>query len=142
MILFRYDQKTLLYRATLICNKALSGHYSPRPPSVWQDDSRTPICRREKSHLFRPRVATRVEFVELSGFDLREAGADYWEKLWVRGGFPRSFLARSDGDSLVWREGFIRTFLERDIPQLGVAAPSATMRRLWMMLAHYHGQTW
>ncbi|MBS3906325.1 MAG: ATP-binding protein [Syntrophaceae bacterium] len=87
-------------------------------------------------------LAGRVEFVELSGFDLREAGADSWEKLWVRGGFPRSFLARSDEDSLVWREGFIRTFLERDIPQLGVTVSAAAMRRFWTMLAHYHGQTW
>jgi predicted AAA+ superfamily ATPase len=87
-------------------------------------------------------LAGRVEFVELSGFDLQETGADSWEKLWVRGGFPRSFLARSAGDSLVWREGFIRTFLERDIPQLGVTVPSTAMRRFWTMLAHYHGQTW
>lgn len=87
-------------------------------------------------------LAGRVEFIELSGFDLQEIGADSWEKLWVRGGFPRSFLARSEGDSLVWREGFIRTFLERDIPQLGVTVLSTAMRRFWTMLAHYHGQTW
>src|SRR4030042_1715077 len=87
-------------------------------------------------------LAGRVEFIELSGFDLLETGADSWEKLWVRGGFPRSFVARSDGDSLAWREGFIRTFLERDISQLGVTVHSAAMRRLWTMLAHYHGQTW
>ena len=87
-------------------------------------------------------LAGRVEFVELSGFDLQETGADSWEKLWVRGGFPRSFLARSEGDSLGWREGFIRTFLERDIPQLGVTVLSTAMRRFWTMLAHYHGQTW
>ena len=87
-------------------------------------------------------LAGRVEFVELSGFDLQETGADSWEKLWVRGGFPKSFLARSEGDSLGWREGFIRTFLERDIPQLGVTVLSTAMRRFWTMLAHYHGQTW
>jgi predicted AAA+ superfamily ATPase len=87
-------------------------------------------------------LAGRVEFIELSGFDLLETGADSWEKLWVRGGFPRSFVARSDGDSLAWREGFIRTFLERDISQLGVTVHSAAMRRFWTMLAHYHGQTW
>ena len=87
-------------------------------------------------------LAGRVEFVELSGFDLRETGPDSWETLWVRGGFPRSFLAESDEDSLAWREGFIRTFLERDIPLLGIRVPSAAMRRFWTMLAHYHGQTW
>lgn len=87
-------------------------------------------------------LAGRVEFVELGGFDVRETGADSCQTLWLRGGFPRSFLAESDGDSLAWREGFIRTFLERDIPQLGITVPSAAMRRFWTMLAHYHGQTW
>lgn len=87
-------------------------------------------------------LAGRVEFVELSGFDIAETGADAGEKLWARGGFPRSFLAGSDEDSLSWREGFVRTFLERDIPQLGISIPPAAMRRFWTMLAHYHGQTW
>jgi predicted AAA+ superfamily ATPase len=87
-------------------------------------------------------LAGRLEFVELQGFDLSETGADTWEPLWLRGGFPRSFLANSEDDSLAWREGFIRTFLERDIPQLGINIPAVTMRRFWTMLAHYHGQTW
>jgi uncharacterized protein len=87
-------------------------------------------------------LAGRVELVELAGFDLRETGADTWEHLWLRGGFPRSFLAASDEDSLAWREGFIRTFLERDIPQLGIRIPVAAMRRFWTMLAHHHGQIW
>lgn len=87
-------------------------------------------------------LAGRIEFVELSGFCLQEVGNDAWETLWLRGGFPRSFLAASEEDSLAWREGFIRTFLERDIPQLGVTIPAAAMRRFWTMLAHYHGQTW
>jgi predicted AAA+ superfamily ATPase len=87
-------------------------------------------------------LAGRVEFVELGGFDLGEAGPRRWERLWGRGGFPRSFLARSDADSLAWREGFVRTFLERDIPQLGIGIPAAALRRFWTMLAHSHGQTW
>ena len=87
-------------------------------------------------------LAGRVEFVELTGFHLAEVTASSWEKLWVRGGFPRSFLAQSDEDSAAWREGFIRTFLERDIPQLGITIPAPAMRRFWTMLAHYHGQTW
>jgi len=87
-------------------------------------------------------LAGRVEFVELSGFDLQEAGTNRSTVLWLRGGFPRSFLALSDGDSLAWREGFIQTFLTRDIPQLGISVPPATMRRFWTMLAHYHGQLW
>ena len=86
-------------------------------------------------------LAGRVEFVELAGFDLSETGSDSWKALWLRGGFPRSFLAGSDEDSFAWRNAFIHTFLERDIPQLGIAIPAAAMRRFWTMLAHYHGQT-
>jgi uncharacterized protein len=87
-------------------------------------------------------LAGRLEFIELNGFDLSETGAESWETVWVRGGFPRSFLAGSDVDSQIWREGFIRTFLERDIPQLGINIPALAMRRFWTMLAHYHAQTW
>jgi hypothetical protein len=87
-------------------------------------------------------LAGRVEFVELTGFTLSEINAKDQQKLWLRGGFPRSFLAPSNTDSSAWLEGFIRTFLERDIPQLGISIPSAAMRRFWTMLAHYHGQVW
>mgnify|MGYP001765676325 FL=1 len=87
-------------------------------------------------------LAGRIEFIEIQGFALSETGTDSWESLWLRGGFPRSFLANTNEDSLAWREGFIRTFLERDIPQLGIHIPAVTMRRFWTMLAHYHGQTW
>ena len=87
-------------------------------------------------------LAGRVEFIELSGFDLSESGEAAWENLWVRGGFPRAYLADTEDDSLAWREGFIRTFLERDIHQLGINIPAIAMRRFWTMLAHYHGQTW
>lgn len=87
-------------------------------------------------------LAGRVAFVDMAGFELRELGASAQRKLWLRGGFPRSYLARSDTDSLAWREDFIRTFLERDINQLGILVSPAMLRRLWMMLAHYHGQIW
>jgi len=87
-------------------------------------------------------LAGRVGFVDLSGFDLLEVGADSMDRLWVRGGFPRAFLAPDDDASLAWRAGFVRTFLERDLPQLGISIPSETMRRFWTMVAHYHGQTW
>lgn len=87
-------------------------------------------------------LAGRVEFVELTGFDLAETGAPAWRRLWLRGGLPRSYLAASDDDSMAWRDGFVRTFLERDIPQLGITIPPATMRRFWTMLAHWHGQIW
>jgi predicted AAA+ superfamily ATPase len=87
-------------------------------------------------------LAGRVEFVELTGFTLSEIKPKDEQKLWLRGGFPRSFLASSNTDSAAWREGFIRTFLERDIPQLGIPIPATAMRRFWTMLAHYHGQVW
>jgi predicted AAA+ superfamily ATPase len=87
-------------------------------------------------------LAGRVEFIDLHGFDLTEVGIDRSLDLWNRGGFPRSFLAASDADSLAWREGFVRTFLERDLPQFGVRVPAPVMRRFWAMLAHSHGQLW
>ncbi|MCR4315487.1 MAG: ATP-binding protein [Planctomycetes bacterium] len=87
-------------------------------------------------------LAGRVEFVDLSGFDVEEIESRSWRTLWTRGGFPRSFLSGSEQDSFAWREGFIRTFLEHDIPQLGINIAAPAMRRFWTMLAHYHGQTW
>ena len=87
-------------------------------------------------------LAGRVEFVDLHGFDLQETGATAWQQLWLRGGFPRSYLAASLEDSVAWREGFIRTFLERDLTQLGISVPAPAMRRFWTMLAHGHGQHW
>lgn len=87
-------------------------------------------------------LAGRIGFIDLSGFDLRETGDEAQDRLWVRGGFPRSFLAADDAASLVWREDFARTFLERDIPQLGITIPAETLRRFWTMIAHYHGQIW
>jgi hypothetical protein len=87
-------------------------------------------------------LAGRMGFVDLAGFDLWEVGVERQTALWLRGGFPRSFLAEDDRDSLAWREDFIRTFLERDIPQLGITIPAETLRRCWTMLAHYHGQVW
>lgn len=87
-------------------------------------------------------LAGRIGFVDLGGFDLSETGAESRNRLWSRGGFPRSFLAPDDSASFQWRQGFIRTFLERDIPQLGITVPAETLRRFWTMIAHYHGQVW
>lgn len=87
-------------------------------------------------------LAGRVGFVDLSGFTLAEVGANKRDRLWNRGGFPRSFLASTEAASGDWRQDFIRTFLERDIPQLGITIPSETLRRFWTMVAHYHGQVW
>lgn len=87
-------------------------------------------------------LAGRVGFVDLNGFHLGEVGTEALDSLWLRGGFPRSFLASSSATSQRWRTNFIRTFLEQDIPQLGIRTPSETLRRFWTMVAHYHGQTW
>jgi len=87
-------------------------------------------------------LAGRIGFIDLAGFDLREVGWDQRNCLWTRGGFPRSFLATDEPSSIAWREDFIRTFLERDIPQLGISIPAETLRRFWIMIAHYHGQVW
>ncbi len=87
-------------------------------------------------------LAGRVEFIDLHGFDLSEISGKAYENLWLRGGFPRSWLADSEADSIAWREGFVRTFLERDLAQLGIGTNAMVMRRFWTMLAHTHGQTW
>ena len=87
-------------------------------------------------------LAGRVHFVDMGGFTLGEVGGDQRDRLWLRGGFPLSFLAENDEDSRQWRLSLVRTFLERDMPQLGVQIPAEMLRRFWTMLAHYHGQVW
>ncbi len=85
-------------------------------------------------------LAGRISYLEMGGFSLALVGAGKEEKLWVRGAFPRSFLAPSEAASYQWRQDFIATFLERDIPQLGFNIPAKSLGRFWQMLAHYHGQ--
>ncbi len=87
-------------------------------------------------------LAGRISFVDVTGFTLQEAGAEHLRKRWWRGGFPSAFLARNDRAASQWHEDFFRTFLEQDIPQLGLRVPAMTLRRFWTMLAHYHGQIW
>jgi predicted AAA+ superfamily ATPase len=87
-------------------------------------------------------LAGRVAYHELGGFSLEDVGNDRADRLWLRGGFPRSFLARTEREGDEWRRAFVRTFVERDLPQLGVTIPPATLERFWAMLAHYHGQVW
>lgn len=87
-------------------------------------------------------LAGRIEFIEMNGFSLTEAGETKRDALWLRGGMPESFLSRSMQDSQVWRENFIRTFVERDVPQMGFQFPSTSVRRFWQMIAHVHGQIW
>ena len=87
-------------------------------------------------------LAGRMETLHLRGFSLQELGKDTQQKHWLRGGFPLSYLARSEADSLVWRKEFIQMLLERDFPQWGIRTAATTLWRFWTMLAHYHGQTW
>lgn len=87
-------------------------------------------------------LAGRIAYRELDGFGLDEVGVEHYPRLWLRGGFPLSYLARSAAESERWRRQFIRTFLERDLPQLGITVSATTLRRFWTMLAHYHAQTW
>ncbi len=87
-------------------------------------------------------LAGRIAFLDLPPLSADEVGIDSLDHLWNRGGFPRSFVADSDAASFEWRNNFTRTFLERDLPQLGITVPSQAMRRFWTMLAHSHGTTW
>lgn len=86
-------------------------------------------------------LAGRIAYVELQGFGLSDVGSR-WERLWLRGGYPRPYLARTDEESVRWRRNLIRTYVEQDLPQLGVTIGAGTIHRFWMMLAHYHAQIW
>ena len=85
-------------------------------------------------------LAGRIEYIELTGFQVAEVGISRMDRLWIRGGFPRSFLANTDDDSLAWRKAFVRTFVERDLPQFGAQLSALVLHRLLAMVAHYHGQ--
>jgi uncharacterized protein len=87
-------------------------------------------------------LAGRIALIEMSGFNAAEVDPKSTDKLWLRGGFPNSYLARTQQASYEWREDFIKTFLERDLPQLGIRMPAPTMRRFWTMVAHYSGGIW
>ena len=110
----------------------------PRGPRFLALGSASPHLLRQASES----LAGRIAFHVMGGLSLDETGESALGRLWLRGGFPRSYTARSMAASLEWREAFVATFLERDLPQLGVRIPGLTLRRFWSMLAHYHGQIW
>jgi uncharacterized protein len=114
----------------------MDGHRAPARFLVL--GSASPALLRQASES----LAGRLEIVEMAGLSLGEVGADRMDALWLRGGFPLSFLASTDDDSAAWREAFIRLTVERDLPALGLGAPSAAVRRFWSMVAHCHGQVW
>jgi uncharacterized protein len=87
-------------------------------------------------------LAGRIETIPLEGFRLADLGAAAQGRHWLRGGFPLAYTARTESDSMTWRRQFLQTFLERDLPQLGINIPALTLRRFWNMVAHYHGQIW
>lgn len=87
-------------------------------------------------------LAGRLETVYLEGLRLADLGASAMDRLWLRGGFPLSYAARRETDSVIWRKQFLQTFLERDLPQLGITIPAITLHRFWNMIAHYHAQIW
>jgi len=100
--------------------------------------SATPDLLRQSSES----LAGRLETITMGGFTLDEVGAESQTSHWVRGGFPLSYLADTDEDSVVWRKNFVQTSLERDLPQAGISIPASTLFRFWTMLAHYHAQVW
>lgn len=110
----------------------------PGPPARFLIlGSASPDVRKQSAET----LAGRAAFIDLPGLSLGEVDFEQ-ATLWWRGGFPRAFLAGSDENARLWQDAFIRTFLERDIPALGIRIPAATLRRFWSMVAHYHGQLW
>ena len=111
---------------------------TPIPARFLVLGSASPALQRQSSES----LAGRVETVTISGLSLHETGIQSHQRHWLRGGFPPSFLARTEADSLAWRKSFIQTFIERDIRQWGIGVPPAALMRFWSLLTHYHGQTW
>jgi predicted AAA+ superfamily ATPase len=110
----------------------------PLPARFLALGSASPSLLRQSSES----LAGRAETIELTGFSLDELRGQPMGRHWRRGGFPLSYLARTEADSLRWRRKFIQSFLERDLPQLGIDVPAQTMLRFWTMIAHYHGNIW
>ncbi len=111
---------------------------TPLPARFLVLGSTSPTLLRQSSES----LAGRLETITLPGFSLAEVGIGGQTRHWIRGGFPRAFLARSLTECHVWRKQFIQTFLERDLPQLGVTIPAPALLRFWTMLAHMHAQVW
>jgi uncharacterized protein len=111
---------------------------TPLPAKFLILGSASPDLRRQSSES----LAGRLELIEMDGFNLSEVGVKKAGSLWARGGFPLSFLAKTDADSVAWRNSFIKTFLERDLREYGIDVPTVALHRFWTMLAHSHGQIW
>jgi len=112
----------------------LVDHHSDKTYLVLGSASRDLIRQSSES------LAGRIAYVQMGGFRLDDVGHEQWKTLWLRGGLPPSTLAPTEESGVIWRENYVTTFLERDIPQLGISIPPPTLRRFWIMLSHYHGQ--
>ena len=110
----------------------------PLPSKFLILGSASPILLKQTSES----LAGRVETISMGGFSLEEVTPGKLKPHWLRGGFPPSFIARTDASSFSWRKQFVQTFLERDVPQMGLNIPAPTFRRFWTLLAHSHGQLW
>jgi hypothetical protein len=111
---------------------------APLPARFLILGSASPALLRQSSESLAGRITT----ISMSGFSLEEVGIESQSKHWGRGGFPRSFLAKTDKESLEWRKDFVLTFLERDVPQFGIKVPATSLFRFWSVAAYYHGQIW
>ena len=125
-------------RADLFPTLRVLADRRPLPARFLVLGSASPALLRQASES----LAGRISFHELPGLSVAEVGARELDRLWLRGGFPRSFTARTESESGEWRREFVRTFLERDLPQLGTRLPAPTLGRFWAMLAHAHGNLW
>ncbi|MBM3496314.1 MAG: ATP-binding protein, partial [Armatimonadetes bacterium] len=114
------------------------GDRSPLPARFIVLGSASPSLLRQSSES----LAGRIEIVAMSGFSMEEIGAAALPEHWLRGALPPAFLASSDDDGAIWRRSFLQTIVERDVPQLGVTIPAATLMRFWTMVAHCHGGIW
>lgn len=110
----------------------------PLPAKFLILGSASPVLLKQSSES----LAGRIETISMSGFSLEEVTHAKLKTHWFRGGFPHSFLARTHESSFAWRKQFVQTFLERDVPQMGLSIPAPTLRRFWTMLAHSHAQLW
>ena len=126
------------YRPELFPVLRVLADRSPCPARFLVLGSASPELLRQGSET----LAGRIAFYELPGFDLAEVGASNWQRLWLRGGFPRAYLPRAHRQSGEWRANFVRTFVERDLPRLGTSISPRTLADFWTMISHYHGQVW
>ncbi len=125
-------------RAELFATLRVLADRRPLPARFLVLGSASPDLIRQSSES----LAGRISYHELPGLSLAEVRSADWKRLWLRGGFPRSYLASGEAASRDWRRGLVKTYLERELPGLDFRVPAETMRRFWSMLAHCHAQVW